>query len=503
MKRLDCVIASLPFIEYYLPPAAPAVLKGHLEHKGFTVQTLDLNINVKETFENNNLVIASSFFHANRGDTTFQPELLEQIDTMIDGWVDRLLAPDPRYIGLSVFSFDSRVACEIVVQKLKEKKHNSKIFIGGMGLSGRGDTNDEDWLEDIKPYIDYYIIGEGELACENLLKGNFTFPGINSKAPQIKDLSDLGPADYKDYDLSSYEQFYSEKQIVQITGSRGCVRNCTFCNVNTHWPSFTWRTSESIIKEMQMVYETHGISDFFFTDSLINGNLKVYMEMVEGLANFNYKTDAKITWGGQYIVRKNKNLSKDYFTLTRDSGARNLALGVESGSNNVLAHIRKGVTREDLDEFIENFDKHDITCSYQMIIGYPTETDKDFEETLDLFYDHQKYVASGTIHGASLLPMSVTGGTPLAMDPNPTFERISDLDSTWGWVSTAVPGLDWPKRLERRIIAQEVCDMLQWPTVSADRNLGNLFQKHESYIAWTKGTTSTSILKQPDLSFLS
>ena len=121
-----------------------------------------------------------------------------------------------------------------------------------------------------------------------------------------------------------------------------------------------------------MIYDTHGITDFFFTDSLINGNIKVYMEMVEGLANFNYKTDAKITWGGQYIVRKSKNLSKDYFALTRDSGAFNLALGVESGSNETLAHMKKGVTREDTDDFIDNFDKHDITCSYQMIIGYPT-----------------------------------------------------------------------------------------------------------------------------------
>ncbi len=503
MKRLDCVIASLPFIEYYLPPAAPAVLKGHLEHKGFTVQTIDLNINVKETFEHNNLVLASAFFHANRGDTNFPPALLKQIDIMIDGWVDKLLAFNPRYIGLSVFSFDSRVACEIVVKKLKEKKHDCKVFIGGAGLRGRGDTNDEEWLESIIPYIDHYIMGEGELACENLLKGNFKYPGINSQAEQIKDLSALGPADFKDYDLRSYEQFYAERQVVMITGSRGCVRNCTFCNINNHWPSFTWRTSDSIIKEMQMVYETHGIRDFFFTDSLINGNLKVYMEMVEGLANFNYKTDAKITWGGQYIVRKNKNLSKDYFTLTRDSGAFNLVMGVESGSNNVLAHMKKGVTREDLDQFIENFDKHDITTSYQIIIGYPTETDKDFEETLDMFYDHQKYVGSGTIHGASLLPMSVTGGTPLEMDPNPVYERTSDLDDTWGWISTAVPSLDWPKRLERRIIAQEVLDQLHWPTVSADRNLGNLFKKHESYIKWTKGTTSTSILKQPDPSFLS
>ena len=80
---------------------------------------------------------------------------------------------------------------------------------------------------------------------------------------------------------------------------------------------------------------------------------------------------------------KTKNLNKDYYPLTRDSGAYNLALGVESGSNDVLLHMKKGVTREDLDEYMENFDLHDITCSYQMIIGYPTETEKEAMMTLN------------------------------------------------------------------------------------------------------------------------
>ena len=495
MRRLDCVIASLPFIEYYLPPAAPAVLKGHLESKGFTVHTMDLNITVKETFEQDNLVAASSFFPANRGDVEFEPELLQRIDALIDSWVYRLLELNPKFIGLSVFSEDSRKACEKLVEKLKQKDHDCTIFIGGMGV-------EEDWVKKVRPYIDYYIIGEGELACENLLRGNLPFPGINSRAPQIKNLSELGPADYKDYDLSSYEQFYSEKQVVQITGSRGCVRNCTFCNVNEHWPSFTWRSSESIIKEITMVYETHGIQDFFFTDSLINGNIKVYMEMVEGLANFNYKTDAKITWGGQYIVRKDKSLPKDYFALTRDSGAYNLALGVESGSNNVLAHMKKNVTREDLDTFIENFDKHDITCSYQMMVGYPVETDEDFEDTLRLFYDHQKYIASGTVHGTSLLCHAMLPGTPLVNKLTDVF-TMEGPDDHWGWVSTVVPGLDWEKRLQRRIIAQEVCDMLKWPTISGDRGLGNLVKFQESYIAWKNGKSLKNMPVPQDPSLLS
>jgi hypothetical protein len=497
MKRLDCVIVSLPFIEYYLPAAAPAVLKGHLESKGFTVQTHDFNISVKHRFQNDNLVVASSFFHNNSDSKTYDKSLVEQINELVDSWVDQLLEKNPRFIGLSVFSVDSRKACELVLQKLQERQHDSKIFIGGMGL-------EESWLDTIRDKIDFYIMGEGELACENLLKGNFNFKGINGKVEQIQDLDQLGVADYKDYDLSLYDKFYNDKKVVQITGSRGCVRNCSFCNVNTHWPSFTWRSAKSIITEIKRTYETHGITDFFFTDSLINGNLKVYMQMVEGLANYNYSTNAKITWGGQYIVRKSSHLSKEYFSLTRDSGAYNLALGVESGSNDVLEHMKKGVTREDLDAFIENFDSHNITCAYMIIIGYPTETDKNFEETMDLLYDHQQYVASGTIHGVTLnTTMSMYQGIPLENQENKIFIRDKSNHNYWGWTSTVVPGLDWEKRLQRRLIAQKICDMLNWPTISADRELGQILKIHESYLQWKKNGISKNIQTQPDPSHLS
>ena len=497
MEKIDCVIASLPFIDYFLPPAAPAVIKGHLEKKGFSINTVDLNITVKETFQDKDLVDASSFF-CDRGHNPniYDSDLTTRIDKLIDKWCQMLLSYNPTYIGLSVFSGDSRRACELLAQKLKTKTHNSKIVVGGHGI-------EKNWLETMKPYIDFHIDGEGEIALENLLQGNYDFPGINSTGVQIKNLDVLGTANYEDYDLTTYNQFYSNRQVVQITASRGCIRDCSFCNVKNLWPEFTWRSSDSIIEEITRVYETHGISDFYFTDSLINGNIKVYMQMVEGLAKYNYSTSAKITWGGQYIVRKSKNLSKDYFALTRDSGAYNLALGVESGSNDVLAHIKKGVTRQDLDLFIENFDAHDITCQYQIIVGYPNETEKNFEETLDMFYDHQKYIASGTIHGTTLHPMMIVEGTPLEQSTNRVYKKISDIDDSWGWESTVVDNLNWDTRVKRVITALEVCNLLKWPVIRADQTIGNLLKKHQSYLEWKKTPTSKNIIRQPNPSILS
>ena len=45
---IDITIATLPVLEFYLPPAAPALIKGHLEKHGFTCTALDLNLQSKQ-----------------------------------------------------------------------------------------------------------------------------------------------------------------------------------------------------------------------------------------------------------------------------------------------------------------------------------------------------------------------------------------------------------------------------------------------------------------------
>ena len=69
---------------------------------------------------------------------------------------------------------------------------------------------------------------------------------------QYKPMLDaLGIPDYDNYNLSNYTQFYEGEKVVMITGSRGCVRNCKFCNVNSLWATFKWRTGKHIVKKLQ------------------------------------------------------------------------------------------------------------------------------------------------------------------------------------------------------------------------------------------------------------
>jgi hypothetical protein len=319
---------------------------------------------------------------------------------------------------------------------------------------------------------------------------NYNYPGINrpggqiQPAKQIEDLDQIGPADYSDYDLTKYV-FY-DKSTVQITGSRGCVRRCTFCDVYQKWPKYRWRSGQSIANEIIKLHQTHSVKNFFFTDSLINGNMKSFMEMCEILAEYRQSNDTEITWGGQFIVRKIKSLPADYFTLMGQSGAYNLTVGVESGSDRVREHIKKGFTNQDLDFHMQEFSRHNITCSFLMMIGYPTETKEDFEQTLDMLARYHKYVADGTIMGITL------GGTVQLLQDVPLMQMYKDTLFNYppeqegqtgiiNWTATAPnQNLTLAERIRRRLAADLVARPWGWNLASGDRELQFLLSAFEN-----------------------
>ena len=134
---IDIVLCTVPYIEFDLPPAAPATLKGHLESKGFKAETLDLNIMVKEFFGDNqdDLSEITSYFIKSISACHPRPlvydlssqALVDKLDRLVSIWCKAILAKKPKWIGFSVFSRDSRVACKLLCEKLATIKHDSKI----------------------------------------------------------------------------------------------------------------------------------------------------------------------------------------------------------------------------------------------------------------------------------------------------------------------------------------------------------------------------------------
>ena len=245
-----------------------------------------------------------------------------------------------------------------------------------------------------------------------------------------------------------------KKLSLPITGSRGCVRNCSFCDVRSHWNKFRFRSGENIAKEIVALNKKYRLTLIHFTDSLINGSMLAFRDLCTAMAEYHANpNNKKIKWGGPFIVRSQRQQSLDDYKLMKAANLDYVIMGVESGSESVRNHMGKKFTNEDLYFNIETLAENNIKMILLLMAGYPTETEENFYDTINLLKKYDHLVPQPIIGIDGGTTAWVTSGTPLH-DMN-VWEGNIDR-----WTSTVVEGLDWDKRQERQEILDETIDGL-------------------------------------------
>lgn len=439
---LDLLIVTVPGTITKVPPAAPAILKASVIQSGFSCKTLDFNIRFYIESHINTPSLETYFT------TGINVEEESEASRLINNWAAEIISHKPKFVGISVFTFQNRIATTLLCKCLKNNS-NIKIILGGQGLSDGGILGMQGFAKDMvdQGLADFYVKSEGENSLVEILRGNFLFNGINSDTfTQINNLDHLPVPDYSDYNFDLYES-----KTFPITSSRGCVRSCSFCDIHDHW-KYRYRSGESVANEMITLSAKYGITNFMFTDSLVNGNLKEFKKFCSIIADENNK-GRNITWSGQYIVRASGQLSEEYWKNLADSGGYELAIGVETGSDAVRAHMNKQFTNDDLEYTMEMLDKYNITCVFLMIFGYPTETEQDFQDTLDMFKKYSK-LANRIIKNISFgTTLGILPGTPLYTNAHNLDIELDKHENNWmNWNN---PTLDLSERIRRRNYARK------------------------------------------------
>jgi len=495
---MDLLLINVPSISLVYPPAATSLLKGVAEKAGYTAMVRDYNLHLFSPIKDDIDLFTQVSNYFTIKSTQLNQTAQDIIENFYDYCIQDILDVNPSFLGISVFTFECQRATEELLIKLRPL-YKGKVLIGGAGLSTTGiaaDSNDFGNKLKEANLVDFFVRGEGEGPLLDILRDNTeNVMGINNdEYEQLDELESIPFPNYDDVIDLKYDYAVDQIQL-PITTSRGCVRKCTFCDIHAFWKKYRYRSGENVAEEMIHHYNKYGVTNFFFTDSLINGSKKSFEELSNTLLKYykeNDLPDRFFTWGGQFIVRSEEKFPPYLFEIASKSGLNGLAMGIESLSENVREHMKKGFTNKDLDYTIEQLRKNNINCYFLIIAGYPTETEEDFNETLEMFTKYQGYAIDGTIFGVNLGgTLSIDSGTPLHINSHNLdldFEpqsvdgaQVIGLD----WVNKKNPELDLLTRCKRRVLLQELLMDLGYTVWNGDHQLMRLKESYEEIMGNT------------------
>ena len=172
---------------------------------------------------------------------------------------------------------------------------------------------------------------------------------------------------YNGYMLHPYMSFYT---------GRGCKSRCSFCL----WPqtisghNYRTRSVENIAAEVLWARDNFPeIKEFFFDDDTLTDNI----QHVEALAKEIGKLD--ITWS----CNAKANVPYETLKIMKDNGLRLLLVGYESGNQEILVNIKKGIRLDIARQFTSDCHKLGILIHGTFIVGLPGETIETIEQSIN------------------------------------------------------------------------------------------------------------------------
>ncbi|MGW1728888.1 B12-binding domain-containing radical SAM protein [Streptomyces sp. NPDC002306] len=176
------------------------------------------------------------------------------------------------------------------------------------------------------------------------------------------------------------ETGYTEANIV---GSRGCPYDCGFCGAA--WSAnpdvkIRVRHPENIIGELDTLHAEHGVTAFRFVDDLFLGVRNVIKDHMEVFAK--HGIGDRYVWDATGRINVLDRLSDADLDVLVANGLREVALGIESGSDRILHAMDKRITAEMTESVARRLLAHGIGVKGYFILGYPGETREDLDATV-------------------------------------------------------------------------------------------------------------------------
>ncbi len=179
----------------------------------------------------------------------------------------------------------------------------------------------------------------------------------------------------RDLRIEDYFIGYLKHPYVSFYTGRGCKSRCTFCL----WPQtvgghrYRVRSAENVVEEVRLITEYFPqVEEVFFDDDTFTDNAPRAEEIARGLGKLG------ITWS----CNAKANVPYETLKVMKDNGLRLLLVGYETGNQQILFNIKKGMRTDMARRFTKDCRKLGIAIHGTFILGLPGETKETIEETI-------------------------------------------------------------------------------------------------------------------------
>jgi anaerobic magnesium-protoporphyrin IX monomethyl ester cyclase len=352
----------------------------------------------------------------------------------------------------------------------KAVKPYTILLVGG-GLA----TNlYQDLFHDVSK-IDAVCFGEGEIPFKKLLKSKIHIEDsyrispawITQKSLQlniqpefdfVENLDDIPIIDFSYIDLKRYNgRSYIDKDLsskieVSIHTSRGCPFSCVYCSNGTvHGKKIRKMSEKRVLETIRYYINKYNLDILLIEDDHFLADKQRALHLLSEFKKFNIDLEFP---NGVAVFQIDDEIAYAF----NECRIKVLPLAIESGSDRVLKEIiNKPLRREQIFKAVTALKKYDIRLHAFIIIGFPTETDEDRLESLNILLDTE-------IDWAHIFIVVPIAGSRLYMQCDDAGYLLSRNynDYTTSKCNIKAPGVD-PKEIEKyayymNIIVNFVCN---------------------------------------------
>ncbi len=335
-------------------------------------------------------------------DTTFSSQK-EQLDFITQ--------KDPKIICIYT-NLMTKIEVIKLIKILKTDLFNfPKIVLGGPDVT----YNIENYLN---VGADFLVIGEGEETTFELYnaimngKSFYEVDGIaflennlvikTNARTKFKELDELPLPDREAINMYNYLETWKKnhgESSMTISTQRGCPYTCKWCSTAVYGQSYRRRPPHQVAAEMKLLKEKYNPDAIWFVDDVFTISHKwltaFHEEVVKQRAQIRFE-----------CITRAERLNDEILRLLKEAGCFRIWIGAESGSQEIIDAMDRRVDVNHVKKIIQDTNAMGIETGTFIMLGYPGETKKNIDETIQYLKEakptHYTITIAYPIKGTSL-----------------------------------------------------------------------------------------------------